>query len=130
VTFVGCDEYEIAVETGKHLFQKMNGSGNVIILEGVGGSVNSANRVRGFKKAIEEFPGVKLLASQPGNFQRLQALQVTENLLQAHPAIDGVLAANDAMAMGAIEALDSANRKALVVSINATKEAVDAIKSG
>ncbi len=50
--------------------------------------------------------------------------------MQSHPQIDGVLAANDAMAIGAIEALDGANRKALVVGINGTKEAVDAIKAG
>jgi ribose transport system substrate-binding protein len=41
-----------------------------------------------------------------------------------------VLAANDAMAVGAIEALDGANRKAQVIGINGTKEAVDSIKSG
>ena len=50
--------------------------------------------------------------------------------MQSHPQIDGVLAANDAMAIGAIEALDGANRKAQVIGINGTKEAVDAIKSG
>ncbi len=109
---------------------RMKGQGNVIIIEGVRGSHGSGERVRGFQKALEESPQVKLLASQPGNFQRLQALQVTENLLQAHPAIDGVMAANDAMALGAIEALDAANRKALVVGINATKEGIDAVKSG
>lgn len=130
VSFVGCDEYSIALDTARYLLRKLNGRGGVVILEGVGGSVNSANRVRGFRKALEEFPDVKLLASQPANFQRLQALQVTENLLQAHPQIDGVLAANDSMGMGAIEALDSAGRKALVVSINATREAIDAIKAG
>jgi ribose transport system substrate-binding protein len=43
---------------------------------------------------------------------------------------DGVLAANDPMAIGAIEALDGANRKAMVVGINGSKEAVDLIKSG
>jgi ribose transport system substrate-binding protein len=53
-----------------------------------------------------------------------------ENLLQAHRDIGGVFAANDAMATGVIEALDGANRKALVVGINGTKEAVDAIKAG
>lgn len=130
VSFIGCDEYDIAVNTARYLFKKLDGKGDVVIIEGVGGSVNSVNRVRGFRKALEEFPGVRLLASQPGNFQRLQALQVTENLLQAYQQIDGVLAANDSMAMGAIEALDSANRKALVVSINATTEAIDAIKAG
>jgi ribose transport system substrate-binding protein len=57
-------------------------------------------------------------------------LQVTENLMQAHPVVDGVMAANDAMALGVIEALDAANRKALVVGLNGTKEGIDAIKAG
>ena len=50
--------------------------------------------------------------------------------MQAHPTIDGVMAANDAMALGVIEALDAANRKALVVGLNGTKEGIDAIKAG
>ena len=67
--------------------------------------------VRGFNDALKENPGAKLLASQPGNYQRLQALQVMENLMQSNSQIDGVLAANDAMAVGAIEALDGASRQ-------------------
>ena len=55
---------------------------------------------------------------------------MTENLLQSHPNIDGVLAANDSMALGALEAFDGANRKVLAVGINGTKEAMDAIKAG
>jgi ribose transport system substrate-binding protein len=92
--------------------------------------LTASDRLRGFTDAIKEFPEVKLLASQPANFQRLPALQVMENLMQSFPTIDGVLAANDPMAIGAIEALDGANRKALVVGINGSKEAVDLIKSG
>jgi ribose transport system substrate-binding protein len=53
-----------------------------------------------------------------------------ENLLQSYPQIHGVLAANDAMAMEAIEALEGANRTAKVIGFNGTKEAVDAIKAG
>ncbi len=130
VSFMGCDEFTLALNTARYLFERLNGSGNVIILEGVGGSVNSANRVGGYMTALEDFPNITLLASQPGNFQRLQALQVMENLIQTYPRIDGVLAANDSMALGAIEALDGANRTALVVGLNGTKEAVDAIKAG
>jgi len=51
-------------------------------------------------------------------------------MIQSFPTIDGVLAANDPMAIGALEALDGANRKALVVGINGSKEAIDLIKSG
>lgn len=130
VAFVGSSDYELGLVTGRYLLKALGGKGNVVVLEGVKGSLVSADRVRGFGDALKEAPGVKLLASQPGNFQRLQGLQVMENLMQTHAQIDGVMAANDAMASGAIEALEGANRKALVVGINGTKEAVDAIKAG
>jgi ribose transport system substrate-binding protein len=130
VAFVGADDYNIGLAIGSRLLKTMGGKGNVIILEGVKGSLTSANRVRGFKDAIKEYPNVKLLASQPANFQRLNALQVMENLIQSFPKIDGVLAANDPMAVGALEALDGANRKAMVVGINGSREAVELIKSG
>jgi ribose transport system substrate-binding protein len=130
VSFVGADDYSLALATARHLIKALNGKGSVVIIEGVRGSLTSTDRVRGFNAAIKEAPGVKLVASQPGNYQRLQALQVMENLIQSHPQIDGVLAANDAMALGALEALDGAKRKAAVVGINATKEGVDAIKAG
>jgi ribose transport system substrate-binding protein len=130
VAFVGADDYNLALATARRLLKEMNGKGSVVILEGVKGSLTNVDRVRGFNDALKEFPGVKLLASQPGNYQRLAALQVMENLMQSHPQIDGVLAANDAMAVGAIEALDAANRKAAIVGINGTKEAVEMIKSG
>jgi ribose transport system substrate-binding protein len=130
VSFVGCDDYAVAMNTARYLFEKMNGKGNVIIIEGQGGSSNNQKRMAGFRKALEDFPNVKVLASQTGNFQRAMALQVTENLLQAHSQIDGILAANDAMALGVIQALDAANRKALVIGLNGTKEAIDAVKAG
>lgn len=130
VAFVGADDYTLALASGRQLLKTMGGKGNVVIVEGVRGSLTSIDRVRGFQQALKEFPNVKLLASQPANYQRLQALQVMENLMQSFPQINGVLAANDAMALGALEAMDAAKRKALVIGINATKEAIDAIKEG
>lgn len=130
VAFVGADDYSIGLAIARRLLKAIGGKGNVIILEGVKGSLTSTNRVRGFNDALKENPDVKLLASQPANFQRLNALQVMENLMQSFPSIDGVLAANDPMAVGALEALEGANRKALVVGINGSKEAVELIKSG
>ena len=130
VSFVGASDYKLGVETGASLIKALGGKGNLVIIEGVKGTQTNSDRMRGFTDAIKQAPGVKVVATQPGNYQRLLALQVMENLLQSHPQIDGVLAANDAMAAGAIEALQGANRKALVVGINGTKEAIDAIKAG
>ena len=130
VAYVGSDDYSLGLNTARYLLKKLGGQGNVVIIEGVRGSLTNVERMKGFQKALQENPGVKLLASQPGNYQRLQALQVMENLMQSFPKIDGVIAANDAMALGAVEALDGANRKAFAVGINGTKEAIDAIKAG
>jgi len=131
VSFVGVDDFGVAANTARYLLKAMGGKGNVIIIEGVKGSSTSDERVRGFHQALKEFPDVKVLASQPANFQRLQALQVTENLIQSHPSLKGVLAATDAMAMGAIEALEAAGKKDVkVVGINGVPEAIEAIKAG
>ncbi|MCX7156679.1 MAG: sugar ABC transporter substrate-binding protein [Rhodocyclales bacterium] len=130
VAFVGANDFNLGLETARFMLKAMGGKGNVVIIEGVKASLTNIDRVRGFKQALGEFPNAKLVASQPGNYQRIQALQVMENLMQSFPQIDGVLAANDAMATGVIEAMDAANRKALVIGINGTKEAIDAIKAG
>ncbi|HEV8259830.1 MAG TPA: sugar ABC transporter substrate-binding protein [Burkholderiales bacterium] len=130
VTFIGAKDYQLGLQTGRYLLKALGGKGNIVILEGVRGVITNADRMRGFNDALKEFPNAKLLASQPGNYQRLQALQVMENLMQSYSQIDGVMAANDAMAVGAIEALEGAKRTALVIGINGTKEAVDAIKAG
>ncbi len=130
VAYVGADDYNIALSTGRYLLKAIGGKGNAVILEGVKGSLTSTDRVRGFNDALKEFPDVKLLASQPANYQRLKALEVMENLIQSHPQIDGILAANDPMAVGALEALEGAGRKAMVAGINGSQEAIELIKSG
>lgn len=130
VSFVGVDDYRLGLETSVNLFKAMGGKGNVIALEGVKGTITSTDRMRGFTDALKQFPNVKMVASQPANYQRLQALQVMENLMQTYPQVAGVFAANDAMATGVVEAMAAANRKALIVGINGSKEAVDLIKEG
>jgi len=128
---VVADDYNLGLAVARYLFKSLGGKGNVVILEGVKGSTTSDERERGFRKALQEFPDVHLLAAQPANYQRLQALQVMENLIQSNPKIDGVLAAADVMAMGAIEALEAAGQKQVkVVGIGGVPESVKAIKEG
>ncbi len=128
VSFIGGNDYELGLETARYLLKALGGRGNVVIIEGVKGASTNQDRLRGFKKALDENPNVKVLASQTGNYQRMQALQVMENLMQSFPQIDGVLAANDAMGTGVIEALAAANRKALVIGVNGT--GIEEVKQG
>lgn len=132
VSFVGTDDYAIAGDTARTLLKAMGGKGNVVILEGPDNVPTAVARLRGFKDALKEYPNVKVLLSRNALYARPPAADLIKAMLASSPApqIDGVLAANDAMAFGAIEAFKAANKKALVVGINASKEAVDLIKAG
>ncbi|HEV8439082.1 MAG TPA: sugar ABC transporter substrate-binding protein [Methylomirabilota bacterium] len=132
VTYVGSDDETIGYELGRYLFRSLGGQGKVIHIEGVPAAITAQNRKKGFERALKEFPGVELLASQPGNYRRLPAVQVMENLMQRFPAIDGVFCANDDMAVGVVEALEAAGRggKTKVVGIDAIPDAAAAIAKG
>ena len=130
VAYVGTDDYQLALTTARYLINAMGKKGNVVILEGPDNLPTSIARVKAYKDALKEFPEVKLLASKSANYARAPAIEVVKSFLRLYPQIDGVLAANDPMAIGAVEALRAANRKAPVVGINASKEVIDFVKSG
>jgi ribose transport system substrate-binding protein len=130
VGYVGTDDVALARETGRYLIKAMASKGNVVILDGPDSNLTAQGRGRGFRDVIKEFPDVKLLAGKSANYARSQGKQVTSDLLRSFAQIDGILAANDPMAIGAADALQAAGRKALVVGINASREVMDLIKSG
>jgi ribose transport system substrate-binding protein len=124
------DDYQIGLAVARRLLKEMGGKGNVVILEGIAGNTTNTERLKGFNDAINEAPGVKLLSSKTGKYQRKPAQDVMEAWIKIYPQIDGVLAANDSMAAAVVETLEKRGRKALIVGINGSKEAVDLIKSG
>src|SRR3984893_14116924 len=71
-SFVGADDYSLGLETARYLLKTLGGKGKIVILEGVKGSLTNVDRVRGFNDALKETKDVKLLASQPANYQHLQ----------------------------------------------------------
>ncbi len=130
VAFVGSDDYRIGCDIAEYLFRHIGGRGDLVIIEGIAGAVTNRERMRGFHDTLRNWPDVRVVASRPGNYQREPALQFMTELLPALPVIDAVLAANDLMALAAIEALDAAGRSAPVVGVNAVPEAITAIKAG
>ena len=133
VAFVGTDDYSIALDTARTLLKAMGGKGNVIVLEGPNTIPTAEGRLRGFKDALKEFPDIKVVLSKNAMYARPAASDLLKAMLKVSttPQIDGVLAANDAMALGAVEAFKEAKKKMpLIVGINASKEAVELIKAG
>jgi ribose transport system substrate-binding protein len=130
VSYVGSDDYRLARDIAAHLFRHLGGGGDIVILEGVPAAVTSQERMRGFRDALKDAPGIRVAASRAGDFLQDTARRVAAELLAALPRVDAMLCANDAMALGAIEALEAAGRRVPLVGVNAIPEAITAIKRG
>jgi len=130
VTYVGADDFEIGYREARYLFEKLGGRGKVVVIEGTAGAPTNRERVRGYKRAFAEYPGIEVLAFGSGNYQQPDATKLMQQFLAQHPQIDAVLAANDSMALGALGALKAANRTATVIGINGIVPAVKEIERG
>ena len=118
VTYVGADDFEIGYREARYLFEHLGGKGKIVIIEGTPAAPTNRERVRGYHRALTEFPGIELLGSGVGNYQQPDAKHVMEKLLAEHPQIDAVLSANDSMALGVLDALKAANRTSIVIGVN------------
>jgi ribose transport system substrate-binding protein len=130
VTYIGADDFEIGYKQARYLFDKLGGKGRIVIIEGVAAAPTNRERVRGYQRALAEFSGIEVLGSGTGNYQQPDARRLMEEFLQKYPKIDAVLAANDGMALGALEALQQAKRTSVVIGINGILAAVKQIETG
>jgi ribose transport system substrate-binding protein len=130
VTYVGADDFEIGYREARYLFDRLGGKGKIVVIEGTAGAPTNRERVRGYKRALAETPGIEVLGFASGNYQQPDSRKVMETFLGEHPQLDAVLSANDSMALGVLEALKAANRTAIVIGINGILPAVKQIESG
>jgi ribose transport system substrate-binding protein len=130
VTYVGADDFEIGYKQARYLFDKLGGKGKIVVIVGIPVAPTNRERVRGYKRAFAEYPGIEVLASGVGNYQQPDAKRVMAKFLGDYPQIDAVLSANDGMALGALEAMKEANRTSIVIGINGILPAVKLIETG
>jgi len=126
------DNYSGCVKLGQYFVKKLNKKGTYVELLGLVGDNNTWNRSKGFHSVVDNYKDVKMVAQQSGDFDRNKALEVMESILQANPDIDAVFCGNDAMAMGAYQALIAAgkNDQVMVFGFDGAKDVVDAIRDG
>ncbi|OAT25721.1 ribose ABC transporter substrate-binding protein RbsB [Proteus myxofaciens] len=130
VTHVASDNRLGGKMAGDYIAQKVGNDAKVIQLEGITGTSASRERGEGFKQAVDGHK-IKLLASQPADFDRTKGLNVMQNLLTANPAVQAVFAQNDEMALGALRALQTAGRTdVLVVGFDGTEDGIKAVNRG
>lgn len=102
------------------------------VLEGTPGNSVSEERVHGYKEAFKKYPGIKLLDSQPADFNRKKGMKLMENWLQKYKKIDAVGSINKDMTMGIIEAAKALERDKEMVHItfDVDNDALDALEAG
>ncbi|MEU9155592.1 substrate-binding domain-containing protein [Streptomyces sp. NPDC048417] len=117
--------------SAKTIAEKLGGHGKIVILQGQAGTSAARERAQGFANGLKAYPEIQVVAQQPADFDRTKGLDVMSNLLQAHPDVQGVIAANDEMALGAIKALGSkAGTSVSVVGFDGTPDGLTAVKNG
>lgn len=124
------DNYSGCVAIGKYFVERMNKKGTYVEILGLVGDNNTWNRSRGFHSVVDFYPELKMVAQQSADFDRNKAMEVMENLLQAHPNIDAVFCGNDAMASGAYQALVGAGKadEVLVFGFDGAEDVIRSIK--
>ncbi|OFY61901.1 MAG: D-ribose ABC transporter substrate-binding protein [Bacteroidetes bacterium RBG_13_42_15] len=125
------DNYSGCVRLGEYFVQKLNKRGKYVELLGLVGDNNTWNRSRGFHSVVDNFPDLKMVAQQSADFDRSKAMEVMESMLQAHPDINAVFCGNDAMAMGAYQALLSADMadEVMVFGFDGAEDVINSIRS-
>ncbi len=133
-SFVGSDDVKAGEMVAEAVLSKIGNKGNVVILEGPIGQSAQVDRGAGIKNVLDKNPDVTVLEQRTANWSRAEALSLMENWLTSHRGeIDGVIAQNDEMALGAIEAITAAGLKVedfAVAGVDGVTDALNAVKSG
>jgi ribose transport system substrate-binding protein len=130
---IASNNYEAGKIAAEFIANKMGGKGKVAVLEGAPGAKTGLDRKQGFLDVISTFDGIQVVSSQPANWDRNKAFEVTTNILQAHPDLGAIFAANDTMALGAGEAVKAAGiaqGKIIIIGVDGIPDARKAIKEG
>jgi ribose transport system substrate-binding protein len=133
VAHISFDGTGIGQEVSQALFDEMGGEGGIIAIQGILDNVPAKQRFAGLQNALAENEGIELLDDQTANWSRTEALAVTQTLLSKHgDKVKGIWAANDEMALGALEALKAAGLagKIPLVGFDAVPQALEEIQSG
>ncbi|MGY4111785.1 sugar ABC transporter substrate-binding protein [Aeribacillus sp. SP014] len=129
VTFIGTDNYSAGKEGGKYLASLLKKGDKVALVEGAKGNLATDERIKGAKEVLEK-AGMNIVAQQPADSDKFKAAGVIDAVLQNHPDLAGVFAANDDMAIGALSATKQKKVNIPIVGVNGGEEATKLISEG
>jgi ribose transport system substrate-binding protein len=132
VAHIAFDGISAGEFTAEALFKKMGGKGKIVALKGMLANSIAIDRYKGLENTLAKYPGIKLVAVDTAEWDRAKAFEKTKSFLVANPDIGGVWAANDNMALGALEALraNGLAGKVMVTGVDGIDEMLDAVQKG
>ena len=133
MTFLATNNYEGGQMAARTLAKLLNEKGKVAMVAHEPGSQSTMDRERGFEEAIKQsFPGIQIVATQFGHSDRSKAMGATENILTAHPELDGIFASSEPSSVGASLALKSRKLggKVKLVAFDSSDGLIEDLQSG
>ena len=136
ITFsIGSDNVAAGGQGAEWLVSQLgaDASGPILVIEGLSGNITGQKRASGFADKLAELaPGLEIVASLPGDWDRGKAANITNDILASHPDLVAIFAANDGMALGAVETVYAAGKggDVIVIGVDGNSDAVKSIKAG
>lgn len=136
ITFsIGSDNVKAGAQGAEYLVSQLgaDASGPVLVIEGLSGNITGQKRAQGFAERLGELaPGLEIVASLPGDWDRGKAANITNDILIRNPDLVGIFAANDGMALGAVESVFAAGKggDVIIIGVDGNSDAVKSIKEG
>ena len=127
---VGADNVIGGEEQGKAILAMFPDGAKIIELLGTPGASPAIDRSAGLHNVIDPAGNIEVVCQQTGEFNRDKGMSVTENCLSANPDAQAIVAANDDMALGAIEAAKAAAVSVPIIGFDALPEAIQAVQNG
>ena len=131
MTFVGTDVKSSGIMAGEMIAELLGGSGRVFEIEGIIGHTAQINRGAGIHEALAKYPNIELVETMCGEFDKDVSIQITDAWLTKYNDIDAIVAHNDGMALGAMNACITAGiTDIIIVGIDGDLAALNAIIAG
>ena len=129
--YSGYNQYNGGAKIADWVNEKMNGEAVVAIIEGLP-SDYTTQRMGGFvDKCKEAYPGITVVATQPGDWVREKGMNAAMDMIQAHPEISVIYGLSDEMALGAVQACKQLNREDIIcVGLDGNPNAFESVKAG
>lgn len=128
--YVGANDIEAGIMETQFMMDTIGGEGKIAVIEGPFGHSAQVARQEGLEQVLADYPDCEIVFDDSANWNRDEAMELMENWLSTGDQIDAVICHNDIMAMGALQACQDSGVDIPIVGIDATFDALTAVKEG